>query len=67
MYREANIRYGGPDGGDGGAGGSVVFAVSRTVKSLALLRKSYTAESGGKGMGENCHGKSGKDVCVQVT
>ena len=65
-YREANIRYGGPDGGDGGVGGSVVFAASRAVRSLASLNNSYKAGVGGKGSGDNCHGKRGKDVRIEV-
>jgi GTP-binding protein len=64
--REANIRYGGPDGGDGGVGGSVVFAASRAVRSLGSLNNSYKAGVGGKGSGDNCHGKRGKDVSIEV-
>ena len=47
-------------------GGSVVFAASRAVRSLGSLNNSYKAGVGGKGSGDNCHGKRGKDVSIEV-
>ena len=61
------MRFGGPDGGGGGAGGSVVVIADRTTRTLAPLRKHYTAGAGGKGQGENCRGRNGEDVLIKVT
>ena len=66
--REKFIPKGGPDGGDGGKGGSVYFQVKPNVKTLAHLRYkgSYKAGSGQPGAGRNKHGLNGADVVIEV-
>lgn len=66
--QEKFIAKGGPDGGDGGHGGDVVFAASRNQDTLASFRyqRELTAESGQPGGGNKKHGRSGKDLIVPV-
>ena len=66
--REKYVPRGGPNGGDGGKGGDVVFVVKRNVKTLANIRykRFFRAKNGGDGMGWNRHGKDGEDVIVAV-
>ena len=66
--REKFIPRGGPDGGDGGHGGSVYLIGQEGLNTLADFRHTrvFRAESGTKGGGANCTGKSGKDLYVQV-
>lgn len=66
--REKYIPRGGPNGGDGGKGGDVVFCVKRNVKTLANLRfkRFFKAQNGGDGMGWNRFGKDGEDVVIAV-
>ncbi len=66
--RERYVPKGGPDGGDGGHGGSVIIAAEPGVDSLSALahRRSWRAPSGGHGSGANRHGRSGKDLTIQV-
>ncbi len=66
--REKFVPRGGPDGGDGGDGGSVILVAEEGVDSLAALgmRRHWKAESGERGDGANCHGKSGRDLVVSV-
>jgi GTPase len=66
--REYRVPRGGPDGGDGGNGGSVIIAAREGVDSLSALshRKFWRAERGANGMGSNRHGKSGKDLLIEV-
>jgi len=66
--REKFIDKGGPDGGDGGNGGDVIFEASRNHNTLAAFRyqKRLTAEPGQPGFKRRKHGKSGKDMKVQV-
>ena len=66
--REKYVPRGGPDGGDGGKGGDVVFAVRQNLKTLShlKLRRNYKAGDGGRGMGQRMHGKDGGDVVVPV-
>jgi GTPase len=66
--REKYIPRGGPDGGDGGAGGSVIFVAEPGVDSLAALsqRRHWKAVNGGSGRGANCHGRSAADLIVRV-
>ncbi len=68
FHREKHIAKGGPDGGDGGKGGDVVFEVDDNLMTLMDLkyRKKYTAERGADGSGAQKSGKSGKDVVVRV-
>lgn len=66
-FREAHLRFGGPDGGSGGVGGSVVVVADRMTRTLAPLRKLYTAGAGGNGQGSNCLGRNGEDVFIKVS
>jgi len=66
--REKYIRYGGPNGGDGGRGGSVWARADRNVNTLIDYRfdRIHRAESGVKGMGADCNGRGGEDVELRV-
>jgi GTPase len=66
--RERYIPKGGPDGGDGGHGGSVIIAAAEGVDSLSALahRHMWRAENGRHGSGANRHGRSGKDLVIAV-
>ncbi|TWT43946.1 GTPase Obg [Phycisphaerae bacterium RAS1] len=66
--REKFIPRGGPDGGDGGRGGSVYLEAHGGINTLLDLtgRHHYHAESGRPGMGANCHGRNGEDLVVPV-
>ncbi len=66
--REKFIPRGGPDGGDGGHGGSVYLIGQEGLNTLADFRHTrvFRAENGTKGGGSNCTGKSGKDLYIQV-
>ncbi len=59
---------GGPDGGDGGRGGDVIFVGDRRITSLAefYYKRKYTAESGANGASKNCHGKAGETLIVKL-
>jgi GTPase len=66
--REKYVPLGGPDGGDGGKGGDVVFVGDNNISTLYDVRyqKTIKAESGSKGMGANKYGKSGKDAVIKI-
>ncbi len=66
--REKYVPKGGPDGGDGGRGGDVVFVVKNNLRTLSHLKqvRSYKAESGRNGMGARCFGRDGKDIEIPV-
>lgn len=66
--REKYVPKGGPDGGDGGAGGSVIFRSVSGEMSLVSLRfnQHWRAERGEHGMGKGRHGHRGKDCVVDV-
>jgi len=66
--REKYVPRGGPDGGDGGRGGDVVFVVKRNLRTLAHLKtkRSFTAENGKPGSGRRKHGRDGQDVIIEV-
>ena len=66
--REKNIPKGGPDGGDGGKGGDVIFQASEKLLSLYDFRhkRIYEAENGKSGMGSMCYGRAGEDTVVDV-
>lgn len=66
--REKYIPRGGPDGGDGGDGGSVYLLADANLNTLVdfRMRRSFHAERGRGGMGKNCTGRSGKDLCIRV-
>ncbi len=66
--REKYVPKGGPDGGDGGKGGDVVFDVRPNLKTLAhlRLRPHFAAENGKHGSGNKRHGRDGRDVRISV-
>ncbi len=66
--REKYVPDGGPDGGDGGHGGSVIFQIDEGMNTLMDYRfnKHYHAEDGEPGGKKNCRGKDGKDIVLKV-
>ena len=68
FHREKYVASGGPDGGDGGKGGDIVFQVDDHLATLADFRykRKYTAENGRNGGGSNCSGRKGKDLIIKV-
>jgi len=66
--REKYVPKGGPDGGDGGRGGDVVFVVKHNLRTLAHLKlvRTYHAENGKNGSGERCYGRDGVDIEIPV-
>ncbi len=59
---------GGPDGGDGGKGGDIIFIADQHLTNLAdyYYKTKYVAENGGQGGSKNCFGKAGKDLVLRV-
>jgi len=66
--REKFVHKGGPDGGDGGKGGSVIFVADQNLHTLQDIRykKSYQAENGAPGSSNQKTGRAGEDVCIPV-
>ena len=66
--REKYVPKGGPDGGDGGKGGSVWLKAQAELSTLLDLasKHHWRAENGRPGEGSNCHGRNGKDLIVPV-
>ena len=66
--REKYVAAGGPDGGDGGRGGSVYFRVDPNANTLIDFRysKKFKAQNGENGSGGNKYGKSGEDLYIDV-
>lgn len=66
--REKYVPRGGPDGGDGGRGGSIVVVAEAGVDSLQMLvhRKHWRARSGGPGEGSKRHGANAEDLIIRV-
>ena len=66
--REKFVPKGGPDGGDGGRGGDVVFVVKDNLRTLGHLKmvRVYRAENGRGGQGARMYGRDGKDVEIPV-
>ena len=68
FHREKYIASGGPDGGDGGKGGDIIFQADDHLATLADFRykRKYTAENGQNGGGSKCTGRKGKDLVIKV-
>ena len=68
FHREKYIAAGGPDGGDGGHGGSVILRVNDNMSTLLDFRykRKYAAQAGVAGQGSNRHGKRGESLIIQV-
>ncbi len=66
--REKYIPAGGPDGGDGGRGGSIIFQTDDNLSTLLDFRykKKYVAAPGENGGGKRCKGKDGQDLVIRV-
>ena len=66
--REKYVPDGGPDGGDGGKGGDVIFEVDEGLNTLTDYRhrRKFAAEPGQEGGKKNCHGKNGADLILKV-
>ena len=66
--REKFIEFGGPDGGDGGHGGSIVFVVDKNLNTLIDFRyqQHFKAEKGKDGKGKKKTGKGGKNLILKV-
>ena len=68
FHREKYVAAGGPDGGDGGKGGDVLFVADDHTSTLVDFRykRKYIAENGAPGSGNRCTGKSGADLIIPV-
>ena len=66
--REKYIQFGGPDGGDGGKGGDVIFLADPNINTLIdfKFKKKFAAENGGNGAKKRCFGKNGEDLVIKV-
>ena len=68
FHREKYVAAGGPDGGDGGKGGSIVFVADNNMNTLMDFRykRKYVAENGEAGGRNNCSGANAKDLVIKV-
>lgn len=68
FHREKYVAAGGPDGGDGGRGGDIVFKADSNLSTLADFRykRKYSAESGENGGASRCTGKSARPLVISV-
>ncbi len=68
FHREKYVASGGPDGGDGGHGGSVILRASDHMSTLLDFRykRKYTAQAGANGQGRKMSGKRGENLIIQV-
>ena len=68
FHREKYVAAGGPDGGDGGKGGDVVFVVDDNMSTLMDFRykRKYVAGNGSDGQGKRCSGKDGDSLYIRV-
>ena len=68
FHREKYVANGGPDGGDGGHGGSVILRVNDNLSTLLDFRykRKYAAQAGTNGSGRNMSGKRGENLIIQV-
>lgn len=68
FHREKYVASGGPDGGDGGRGGNIVFIADTNLSTLADFRykRKYAAKKGENGRGGRCNGKKAEDLIIRV-
>ena len=68
FHREKYVAKGGPDGGDGGHGGNIVFRADPGVTTLLYFRdhRKFVAKNGGNGSGDKFHGATAEDVVITV-
>lgn len=68
FYRALYVANGGPDGGDGGRGGDVIFEVDKGLNTLVDYRhrKKFAAKDGEQGGKSRCHGKDAEDIVLKV-
>lgn len=68
FYRSPATALGGPDGGNGGKGGDVIFQTDSNISTLYKFRtkKKFFAPNGGNGAGKKCSGKSGENIFIKV-
>ncbi|MFR1565619.1 MAG: GTPase ObgE [Christensenellales bacterium] len=68
FYTEKYVPDGGPDGGDGGKGGDVIFAVDERLSSLTDFKyeQHFRADNGENGSSKFCHGKNAKNLIIRV-
>ena len=68
FHREKYVASGGPDGGDGGRGGDIIFVPDENMTTLLdfKFKRKYVAENGGEGQGKRCSGKDGKPLVIHV-
>nr|XP_046253881.1 mitochondrial ribosome-associated GTPase 2 [Scatophagus argus] len=68
FHSEPRKEWGGPDGGNGGDGGSIIIKADRFVKSLAQIVPVYKGEDGQAGGSKNCYGRNGRPtyICVPL-
>lgn len=66
--REKYVPNGGPDGGDGGKGGDIVFVIDEGMNTLSDYRhkRKFSAQAGEDGQKRNCHGRNGEDEILRV-
>lgn len=68
FHREKYVASGGPDGGDGGRGGNIVFVADTNLSTLSDFRykRKYSAKKGENGRGGRCNGKKAEDLVIRV-
>ena len=68
FHREKYVAAGGPDGGDGGRGGDILFQADDNLSTLADFRykRKYNAQNGEDGRGRKCTGKNGENLVIRV-
>ena len=68
FHREKYVAAGGPDGGDGGKGGDIIFVADSNLSTLADFRykRKYTAPRGENGRGGRCNGKNAESLVIRV-
>ena len=68
FHREKYVPDGGPDGGDGGKGGNIIFKADKTISTLIDFahKKTFSAKNGEDGKARNSSGKKGEDLYIYV-